>query len=299
MSGSYGVVDILSGAVDDSSTTFTVNCTGILFQTVRVCIEVGNGTAPCNTLNGNLRRLCSNANLLEHSFFTDAGRTTNWGSWGSVVGANGSGGVTADIGLNVLGSGSQSFTVYSRVSANQQTVPTGSYTWTTTSPGLRYGYKGSTSCPTGGATAVSSGSTWTATVNDNCNISTSSMNFGSTGSNILSNVDATATITAQCTNTTVYSIGLTNGSNAVGSQNRMRLGATSSYVNYDLYTDVARATAWATTSAANSCTSGTGTCVLGTGTGNNQSITVYGRVPPQTITTQGSYSDVVVVTVTF
>jgi spore coat protein U domain-containing protein, fimbrial subunit CupE1/2/3/6 len=43
-SGSYGNVGVLSGAVDDSTSTFTVSCTGGKNQTVRLCIEMSAGS---------------------------------------------------------------------------------------------------------------------------------------------------------------------------------------------------------------------------------------------------------------
>ena len=138
----------------------------------------------------------------------------------------------------------------------------------------------------------------TATVVAQCNISTTALNFGTTSS-LPSNVDSTATITAQCNNSLPYSIGLGNGTNASGSQRRMRLGATTGYLNYGLYTDSARSSSWTTSTATTSCTGGANTCLLGTGTGSNQSITVYGRVPPQTVPAIGTFTDTVVVTITF
>jgi spore coat protein U-like protein len=103
----------------------------------------------------------------------------------------------------------------------------------------------------------------------------------------------------QCTNTTPYSIGLNNGINASGSQRRVQVGATGNYLNYGLYTDAAYSNAWVATTSATSCTAGVSTCSLGTGTGSNQNITVYGRIPPQTAPIVGTFTDTVVVTVTF
>jgi len=73
----------------------------------------------------------------------------------------------------------------------------------------------------------------------------------------------------------------------------------SSYLNYNLYTDSGYSNPRTTTTSTTSCTGGANTCVLGTGTGSNQNITVYGQVPTQTAPGGGTYSDTVVVTVTF
>ncbi|EEF26199.1 conserved hypothetical protein [Ricinus communis] len=42
-----------------------------------------------------------------------------------------------------------------------------------------------------------------------------------------------------------------------------------------------------------------GSTVAGTGTGNAQLLTIYGRVPPQTTPSSGTYTDTVVVTLTY
>jgi spore coat protein U-like protein len=139
-----------------------------------------------------------------------------------------------------------------------------------------------------------------ATTTANCNVSASTLDFGSSPYIIASNIDSTATVTVQCTSTTPYSIGLDNGTNASGSQRRVRLGTSAYYINYNLYTDAARSNAWAATTSTTSCTAGANTCFLGTGTGSNQTATVYGRVPSQTAPAQtGTFTDTVVITVTY
>jgi spore coat protein U-like protein len=244
------------------------------------------------------RALTNGANYLDFEFYSDSGRSSLWGSWGSVVTAYGTGGITIDLPLGAGGSATSNLTAYTRIFGSQTTKVPVTYSWNGSSPAQRYGYVTATACPTGGATAVSSGSTLTATVSTNANVSAGTMNFGST-SVLSSNIDATATITVQATNTTPYSIGLGNGANASGSQRRARKGATASFVNYDLYTDSNHTQAWTTTTQTANCTGGAGTCVLGTGTGSNQNTTVYGRVPPQTVPAAGTFTDTVVVTVTF
>jgi spore coat protein U-like protein len=164
---------------------------------------------------------------------------------------------------------------------------------------LQYGSLSSAgSCPIGASTRQYS-FTVTGTVITNCNVSAATLDFGSSPSTIAANIDATSTVTVQCTNTTPYSIGLGNGINASGSQRRLQLGATGNYLNYGLYTDAARLNAWAATASTTSCTAGASTCYLGTGTGSNQNITVYGRIPSQTAPVVGTFTDTVVVTVTY
>jgi spore coat protein U-like protein len=153
----------------------------------------------------------------------------------------------------------------------------------------------------------STGSNWyntltftvSVTLQASCTMSVSAMNFGSASAPILSNVTTTATIGATCTSTTPYSIGLDNGQNASGTQRRMKSTSGAAYINYGLYIDSGYTEPWSTASSSTGCTDGVNTCVLNTGTGSNQNITIYGQVPPQTSPTVGSYSDSVVVTLTY
>ena len=277
VSGLFGSIDVLPGTNIDSTATLSVSCTGTANNTVRLCIEMGRGASAAGPSGE--RALTVGANYLDFEFYSNSGRTLLWGSWGSVVTAYGGGGITVDLALGAGGSATANLTAYTRIFGSQTTKIPQTYSWSGSSPAQRYGYVSAATCPTGGATAVSSGSALTATISPNANVSASAMVFGSTSS-LSSNVDATATIAVQATNTTPYSIGLGNGANASGSQRRMKQG-TSNFINYGLYTNSIRTLAWTTTTQTGSCSSGAGTCVLGTGTGSNQNITVFGRVPPQ------------------
>src|SRR5262249_58043635 len=210
-SGSFGTINVLSGAAIDSSSTFSVSCTGNRNQTIRLCIEFGGGSP---TDNG--QRALSNGSLfLDFELYSDSGYSQVWGSWGRVVTAYGSGGVQFDLPLGGAGSASHTFTVYARILAAQNTRQPAIYTWTGTSPAMVYSNSGS-SCPNNGSTTSSSGTTWTATIAANCNVSATNINFGTSGSFISSAINSTGKVTAQCTNTTPYSIGLDNGNHANG-----------------------------------------------------------------------------------
>lgn len=120
------------------------------------------------------------------------------------------------------------------------------------------------------------------------------LDFGTQG--VLSaNVDNTSTITLTCTNGAAYNVGLDAGANpstaGLVSTRRMTDGS-SHYVAYQMYTASGR------TGAQWGYTIGTDT-QTGTGTGAAQTMTVYGRVPPQTTPPAGNYADTVTVTVTY
>ena len=88
-----------------------------------------------------------------------------------------------------------------------------------------------------------------------------------------------------------YNIGLSAGTatGATVTTRQMTNGAAT--VSYALYSNAGMTTNWGNTV-------GTDT-VGGTGSGNNQSYTVYGQVPAQTTPAPATYTDTIVVTVTY
>ena len=294
-SGSYGSVDVLPGSAVDTSTTFTINCVlGIPFTTYEMCIQFNPGSP--NT-SSSARYLGNGTNYLQHELYSDAARTQAWGSWGYATTSYGSNGLTYPLTMSLLGSANATVSIYGRIKANQQTTIPGTYHWTTSSPDIALGLAGNCASQPLGSTISAGTSTWTATVSSNCNISTTALNFGTAGS-LNAAISTAGTVSVQCTNTTPYSLGISNGNNVSGSQRRMRLGATTNYINYNLYTDGGYTSNWATSSSATTCSGGAGTCILGTGTGATQTIPVYALVPVQTTPAQGTYTDTDIVTVT-
>jgi spore coat protein U-like protein len=129
------------------------------------------------------------------------------------------------------------------------------------------------------------------TISATCSVvSASAINFGTMGA-IAANVDQTSTLTVNCSSTTPYTIGLSagGGSGATVATRKMTSGANA--VNYTLYRDAGRTLVWGTTI-------GTDT-LAGTGSGANQALTIYGRVPAQTVPPPGTYNDTVTVTITY
>jgi spore coat protein U-like protein len=286
-SGSYGNVNLLSGAASDSASSFTVSCSGNKNATVRLCIEMGAGES---ATDGGKRALSNGTKFLDHEFYSDAARSKLWGSWGAVIIAYGSGGVMQDLPLGATGSASQTFTLYARVLANQQGAAPLIYTWTGASPGLAYGYAGNATCPTGGNMTYAGNTVWTATVLANCSVSASGVNFGASGS-INTNVDATGTVSVQCTNATPYTVALNGGNAGAGDPTQRKMSKGTETITYGLYQNPARSLPWGSTSGGNT--------VGGTGSGASQALTVYGRVASQATPSPGTYTDTVVVTVTY
>jgi spore coat protein U-like protein len=129
----------------------------------------------------------------------------------------------------------------------------------------------------------------------------SDINFGSTGY-LTANIDAAGSFLVGCTEGTVPDITLNDGLNSgacPGGAARCMLSATTGdYVNYDLYTDAGRTTQWTSALVVTSVT-GSGS-VTGGVPDADQTVDVFGRVPPQaTPTPAADYTDTVTATVTF
>jgi len=148
--------------------------------------------------------------------------------------------------------------------------------------------------PSDGLAASASASlTVSASVANNCTISTSALNFGSydpIGVHASSNLDGTGSVTITCTKGAVTTVGLDLGGNASGSTRRMAAGP--EMLTYELYKEVSRVSVWGNS----------GADLLDTGTAPSRaprSFTVYGRVPSGQDVSAGSYSDTVTATVNF
>jgi spore coat protein U-like protein len=117
------------------------------------------------------------------------------------------------------------------------------------------------------------------------------LDFGSSGV-INTNNDKFNTIKIQCTNSTPYNIGLDKGLNGSSTAQRLLLNATTSEtVKYNLYTTTGRTVVWGNVVPTDT--------VGQTGNGDEQTWTIYGRIPAQTTPTPGSYADTVTFNITY
>jgi len=123
-----------------------------------------------------------------------------------------------------------------------------------------------------------------------CTVSATNMNFGDLG---VLNADkaATSTVTATCTNTTPYSIGLDAGNTSGSSETARLLANGSNTLPFQLYKDGAYAQYWGST---------TGTLASGTGNGSAQTFTVFGRIQALATTPPlGQYTTIINVTISY
>jgi len=133
-----------------------------------------------------------------------------------------------------------------------------------------------------------------ATVPTNCVVTTSPVAFGNVDVTLNANSDNTGGISVTCTSGTAWTATANAGASATGTLAVRQMVNGANKLNYALYTDAARTTIWGDGAG------GTTATITGTGTGTAQASTIYARVPSgQTGLPAGSYTDTVVVTVTY
>jgi len=296
----FGSVDTLSGANTDVTAQVSINCSGfvnliLLGNLVRLCPNIGAGSAGATASARQMDRSGSPTEELNYQFYDQAPPTV-WGS--NYPWANTAGPPTLILTLNLTGAGSLTRTLYGRVFGGQSTALPGSYlsTFSGTDAQLRYQQCSSLlTCPTCSTSLPgfsNTSFTASATVADNCLISATNLNFGTEGV-LNANIDTTNTISIICTRGTAWTASLNAGSGAGGTVALRRMtGPNASTIGYTIYRNATHTEVW-----------GDGTLgtfsVTGTGTGMMQGSTGYGRVPPQSTPRSGTYTDTVILTVTY
>lgn len=275
----FGSITVRDGSNDQTTGTVEYSCSGgTPNAAIAVCLTLGAGTGGAEGGNSPryMRRSDNTPLSYELKSVSQSGST-----WGTVV-----------TGTTLDDNGAASFqdTIFSEVTSSGAEVKGGSYTSTFGSTGdsLTFGEgSGQTACTSGG---TSPSFNVTATVVPACTIDVAPLSFGSMES-LAEAVDAQTTITANCTSATSYSIslGLGNGSGVTGPAARKMMKGSDS-ITYGLYQNPERTMVWGDQVSSD---------FDGTGTGSFQSIPVYGRIPSQNTPQAGTYTDTVVVTITY
>lgn len=283
----FGTVDLTANTTFDTAVDFEVSCQdGTPGQDVQVCVNLGTGSGGANGANAP-RYLTRSGSLLGYNVFSDASRSTVWGSYTG-------GGSPREVllTLDANGNASQSGTMYGRIYAGQQTPPTGTYT-STFGGGAPQAFL-AWSEYTGGSCAALGTSNETAfsfmasaSYPASCTVSASTMDFG-TMTDVQTAVDSSAALSATCSASTPYAISLGDGLNATGPMQRAMIHG-GQQLAYGLYQDSARLAAWGAG----------GNAMAATGSGLPQSQTIFGRIPAQVTPPPGIYQDTVVVTVSY
>ena len=284
----FGNVNVLPGSAVDIAGSMSFSCTGFTNnQLSRFCISIGSGSV----FTGSQRQLGGPGGAkLNYDLYTDSARAQLWGSWQTGFDTAG---LQFDFSSDGSGNLSTSVPIYARLFSNQQTATTGSYSSSilsgTTGAYVRISNAGGAQCDTGPSNSTTSFSVLT-TVVSTCSISATNVNFGTVGL-VNSNIDATAAVSAQCSLSLPYTLSFNGGNAGASDPTKRKMAKGGENITYGLYTDSARSQPWGSIIGTNT--------VAGTGTGVSQNYTVYGRAPPQNTGSPGSYSDTIVVTVTY
>ena len=144
------------------------------------------------------------------------------------------------------------------------------------------------------AASASANLATSATIGNNCTISTAAIAFGAydpVGANAAADLDASGSLTVACTRGASATVGLALGANASGATRRMANGS-GGYLTYELYQDAGRSTVWSD--------SGSGLYTPAAAPSKAPRVfTVYGRIPSNQDQPAGGYSDTVTATVNF
>jgi spore coat protein U-like protein len=285
----FGTIDLTTNTIIDATASLSANCSGGLpLVSVRICPNINAGSGGVAS-SGDPRHALNGATALNYNLFQDSARTTVWGSylWSSSPTPP-----TIDLALNGSGSGSLTATIYARIYATQQTLAPGTYTsiFSGTQTQIAYAQSGVLTCALIGSTNATSASfTVMATYSSVCHLASTNLNFGSAGV-LTASVTATSTVTATCSSTTPYTVGLSGGNVNATDPTQRKMANGSAQLTYGLYQDSAHNVPWGNT---------TSNWEGGTGSGLSQSLTVHGLVPVQTTPAPGTYTDTIVATVTY
>jgi spore coat protein U-like protein len=152
------------------------------------------------------------------------------------------------------------------------------------------------------ASSAGVGLSVTASVSAKCVVSsTSVVAFGAydpvvTNASGGTDLDGTGSLGIKCTPGNGTSISLDSGANASGNQRRMQgpTGSSSAFLNYNVYSDATRTTAWG-----NGSNGASSFGITAASNAAERTFTVYGRVPKGQDVNVGSFTDTVQATVNF
>ncbi|MGH6908044.1 MAG: Csu type fimbrial protein [Aestuariivirga sp.] len=287
----FGNVNLAGGGTQSATGTFTANCTGTPLLSVRICANFNAGSGGV-AASGDPRYMLQGATRLNYNLYRNNGVGQVWGShtWApSPLPPN------ITVNLSVLGSGSASQTIFGRIANGQGSLPAGTYQsiFSGTNTQIDYGYAALFNCGASLSSMVQNVPfTVRVTNNSSCTVSTTALDFGNQ-TDFTAARTATNAISVTCTGGTLYDIGLSNGSSGgTGPTARLMTNvAAPQAVTYGVYRNSAHTLPWGNTIGSDTLSA--------TGNGLAQNYTGYGRIPVQPTPPALTYTDTVVVTVTY
>jgi spore coat protein U-like protein len=136
-----------------------------------------------------------------------------------------------------------------------------------------------------------------------CTISATGVAFGVYDAASTAPTDSAGDVTVRCTHLgggavkTNYSVALSTGGSGTYAQRRMSSGA--SFLSYNLFDDATRLRVWGNGTGGSTLATGSLLVNPGNYAVNEISHPIYGRIPAQQAADTGTYSDTILVTLTF
>ncbi|MBI3674922.1 MAG: spore coat U domain-containing protein, partial [Rhizobiales bacterium] len=289
----FGNVGVATSNNIQTTGTFTATCTGTPNTQVRICANFNAGSGGANS-DGSLRYMLQGVTRLAYNIYTNNGFGQVWGSFTALWNRSPRPpGMLLSLGAN--GTGTLTRTIYARLANNQTGIPTGTFlsSFGGNNTQIAYNYSNVQNCQPAPLPNLTQAPFIVRLTNEStCTVSATNLAFGSTGT--LATVKTTTnSISVNCTSGALYEVGLSNGSSGGTGPTARKMSntATTSKVTYGIYRDAAMSQPWGSTSGTDTLTA--------TGTGAAQNYTGYGRVPVQTTPPPMTYTDNVVVTVTY
>jgi spore coat protein U-like protein len=276
----FGQISVRDGQVHQTSGPMAISCSGgVAGASAVACVTIGAGSGGSGP--GLSPRILMGSGVATLDYQLTANNTVSGGGtiW-STVGF--------EIPLDGSGEGTITPTLYAQVTSIGAQATIGSYMSRFETGGDVQMAYGETACD---QTGTASTFTVQAVVTASCTVEVSNMDFGHINAAIVAPVDQTASISIICTNGSGYTVGLDQGTHALDaglSSRQMSNGG--NLLAYGLYLDASRSLEWG---------SNPGTVASGVGTGGQQVLTVFGRLFADQPALVGTYSDSVVVVVTY
>ena len=191
--------------------------------------------------------------------------------------------------------GSTTQTIYAKILSSAAGLPTGTYTDTYATTAQTYVTFDATApnnpiaCGPGTYVSASPGFTVSVNLAASCAVSAFPLSFGAQTA-LTSGVAAATSLSVTCTQGTGYTVALGAGTATGATTASRKMTGPGGALAYGLYRDLAHTANWGVNSPSDT--------YAGTGNGAAQSVPVYGLLPAQPAAA-GSYSDTIVVTLTY
>jgi len=255
------------------------------FGTLAMCNSFGAGV---NSASQNNRTMKLGANSISYQLYSDAAMTKIFQFPGAA---------TVSIPYSATSGGYATSHIYAKILSPATGLPAGIYTDTYGTNANSWVVFDATApnnpiaCGTANS-YIGASPAFQVSVNylGSCQVSSGTLSFG-TQSLLNANIDASSSISVTCTAAAPYTVAMGPGLAPGATTSTRQMLGPGGLIGYRLFRDSARTLNWGNQTGVDT--------YAGTGTGAAQTIPVYGRIPPQSPVSPGTYQDTVIVTLTY